>query len=159
MLNAAARQAMTDLDKKRDIMAEEIAREIIKLVPQHIDAISLFEQDQTKLGEMYKPIFEKILSMMLEKDVPLSYLQYIFGLIQVAFQRSHHYVSLWANTNMDMANAIPFGKESHYDVTFKDLASYLDTHKEEWLKILSDSKKAIEEQVPEGSVESPFVGQ
>lgn len=148
-----------DKDAVRDELAKKIAKQIITTVAANLDKIEILEQDQTKLAEMYKPIFESFLNMMIENDVPISNLQYIFGLVQIVFQKSAHYLQLWNTTNQDIAEAITFNRESNYDVTVKDLAQFLDANKEGWLKRIQDSKKAMEDDKKnDGSIPSPFVG-
>lgn len=159
------------LDEKRQELCQKLARDVIKIIAKHVDNLDPFEQDQIKLAEMYKPVFEEFLELFLSNDVPMQYVQFLFSVVSSVMTRSASYISLWANTNQEIADAITFNRESAYDVTFKDLAEYLDKNKEQWFKRIQDSKNAMgasetspsevpkEESKPEGESPSPYAGQ
>lgn len=102
-----------------------------RCLPVAQEILSILAASQPKMGEYeeswdacYNDIAEKVLKLMLEKDIHFSDKEFVFQLLMQPFEATRDFVIKALAISMDKAFEKKFGKD-YSDVTFSDMDTIL----------------------------------
>jgi hypothetical protein len=114
------------LSKERDAVCIPIARHILKMMAEK--ELVVATSDFKTIDESYRPLTSEILGYLLEQDIKVDYINYIFRLVGEMWEQTKNYTIESVNKSLNIAQRIHWGKEPN-DVTMKDLDKILLSEK------------------------------
>lgn len=110
------------LTKERDEACTPIARHILKMMTEQDLVVAT--SDFKTIDECYRPLTEKILAYLLEQDVKIDNLNYVFRLLGEMWDQTKNYTLESINKSLSIASGIHWGKDPAA-VTMSDLDKVL----------------------------------
>jgi hypothetical protein len=139
--------AMHDASHARDVKCVPIAHELVKLLAnmEKMPVGSHVDQKQIIKDGTYLQVIKDLFSLMIEKDVRIDEIQYIFSLVREALDVVYSAIDETCNQQMNRVTELMYGLELNKsgDVTLNHLNEVIK-HKGEiekvWKPILLDTK-------------------
>lgn len=109
----------TSKTKERDEYALSVASDLLSIIQE--SKLIIGEEDQTKILEVYTPIYEKIMKIFLLRKTKIRDIGYILSHLSEPIDFLKDLVLNSVNANLDLANAKLFGVNDMKDITINDL--------------------------------------